>query len=110
LNRILEEEVIIKCRTQDVALLEGLLELIKSQYNEQLAKANFQKPPLKSIAISKDSYLPSNSAGGVLVSSKNGRIECDNTLETRLEYAFERMLPSLRVKLFGQTENRKFFD
>lgn len=40
----------------------------------------------------------------------NGKIEFNNSLEERLKLLETDALPSLRVKLFGKNENRKFFD
>ena len=39
-----------------------------------------------------------------------GKIDIDNTLETRLELLEEDALPAMRETLFGKNPNRKFFD
>ena len=40
----------------------------------------------------------------------NGRIDINNTLEERLKLLETDALPSIRVTLFGENENRKFRD
>ena len=44
--------------------------------------------------------LPSCSGGVVLVNG-NGTISCSNTLDARLDIAFEEQLPAIREKVFG---------
>ena len=62
------------------------------------------------VQIDSRTALPKEYAGGIIASSSNGRIRCDNTLEARLEQCSEQMLPKLRLELFGPSEQRKFFD
>lgn len=50
------------------------------------------------------------SAGGVSVVGGNGRIDINNTLEERLKLLETDALPSIRVTLFGENQNRKFRD
>ena len=49
-------------------------------------------------------------SGGVVLASNNGRIVCDNTLDRRLELAYEGLLPQVRGQMFGYSESRKFFN
>ncbi len=51
-----------------------------------------------------------DSAGGVSIVGGNGKIDINNTLETRLELLRESALPIMREALFGKNPNRKFFD
>jgi hypothetical protein len=41
------------------------------------------------------------SAGGVVLSSRNGQIICRNTLDSRLDIAFAALKPQVRGTLFG---------
>ncbi|EME29648.1 V-type proton ATPase subunit E1 [Galdieria sulphuraria] len=54
--------------------------------------------------IDRESFLPKTSIGGVIVSSHGGKIVCNNTLEARLETAYQQNLPQLRDLLFGDSE------
>jgi V-type H+-transporting ATPase subunit E len=50
------------------------------------------------------------SAGGITISGTGGKIDINNTLEERLKLLETDALPSIRVILFGENENRKFHD
>jgi V-type H+-transporting ATPase subunit E len=54
--------------------------------------------------------LTSHSAGGVTLSGTGGRIALNNTFEERLKLLESEALPSIRVTLFGENQNRKFHD
>jgi hypothetical protein len=49
-------------------------------------------------------------AGGVIVLGGKGKIILDNTLQARLALLKELGLPAIRGSLFGENENRKYFD
>jgi len=51
-----------------------------------------------------------SSAGGVVILGQGGKIIMDNTLDTRLELLKDSSLPAVRETLFGENNNRKFFD
>jgi vacuolar-type H+-ATPase subunit E/Vma4 len=44
------------------------------------------------------------SAGGVVLTAKQGKIVCDNTLDTRLKYAFDDLVPIIRKTLFEEPD------
>ena len=48
--------------------------------------------------------------GGVTISGTGGKIEINNTLDERLRLLETDALPSIRVTLFGENQNRKFRD
>jgi len=50
------------------------------------------------------------SAGGIFIVCGGGKIELNNTFEARLKMLETEGLPSVRVTLFGENENRKFHD
>ncbi|GAO14528.1 uncharacterized protein UV8b_04331 [Ustilaginoidea virens] len=54
--------------------------------------------------------LPEASTGGVIIVSGNGKIDINNTFETRLELLKDSAAPAVREALFGKNPNRKFFD
>jgi len=39
-------------------------------------------------------------AGGVILATKGSRIICNNTLDVRLQLAYEQAVPAIRAKLF----------
>lgn len=99
----MEEKFVLTCREQDKSIVEKALAQASEEFRQHTG-ITCQG------SLDSNKCLPADCAGGVIVSSLEGRIKCDNTLETRLEYSFEKMLPTLRVRLFGPSPNRKFFD
>jgi V-type H+-transporting ATPase subunit E len=49
-------------------------------------------------------------AGGIVLSTNEGKIICNNTLEQRLGTAHEQLLPTIRTILFGRSESRRYFN
>ncbi|KAI8062865.1 ATPase, V1/A1 complex, subunit E [Gongronella butleri] len=99
---LMEPEIAIRCRKADVDHVNAAIEYAVEQYNNTFAQT---------IAFSvTDEYLPASSAGGVILTGLQGKIVVDNTLEARLEIAKQQMLPKLRVTLFGNSPNRRFFN
>lgn len=96
--QLLEDEITIVCKKNDVQLVESVLGEAKQDYQAKMKKE------IK-IIMDKDQFLPDTmfvflfilsihveySAGGVILSSNHGRIQCDNTLEARLDLAFEKV-------------------
>lgn len=99
----MDDKLIVTCRQSDIPLIEKVSPSVLDTFREQSGKN-------VSLQIDQKHNLSENGAGGVIVASANGKIKCDNTLETRLSQAFEGMLPTIRVTLFGPSPNRKFFD
>ncbi|KAK9454088.1 ATPase, V1/A1 complex, subunit E [Dipodascopsis uninucleata] len=62
------------------------------------------------ISISESESLPAESAGGCIIQGSSGRIVVSNTLEERLKLLNEESLPAIRLAIFGESPNRKFFD
>ncbi|XP_054720335.1 V-type proton ATPase subunit E-like [Uloborus diversus] len=101
--QLLETNVLIKCRKQDVDLAEKTLKSIAQEYEGQVGK------PVK-ITIDKENYLSPECAGGVEITAQNGKIKINNTLESRLDMISQQLLPEIRETLFGSNPNRKFKD
>lgn len=99
----MEDKVIISCRNQDIQIIEkGISHTVTVFAKESGIRA--------SVSIDTVNHLSAEGAGGIIATGLAGRIRCDNTLETRMEQAVEAMLPTIRVRLFGNSPNRKFFD
>ncbi|XP_037110581.1 V-type proton ATPase subunit E 1a isoform X2 [Syngnathus acus] len=76
--QLLEEKVIIRCRQQDV-------EMVQAAVNKNIPI--FKETVKKHIVVKIDMahFLPSSICGGVEVYNNNGKIKVSNTLENRLE-------------------------
>lgn len=103
LFQMLEKEVILQCRSQDIQLVEKLL----PECLHELEEAWGEKTK---VTIDRMNYLPAESAGGVELSAKGGKIRVSSTLESRLELIANQIIPQIRTALFGENPNRKFFD
>ena len=58
-------------------------------------------PMLQKIKV-RNEYLAENSIGGIICHSANGKIKCDNTLETRLTLTMQKLAPEIRRMLFDE--------
>jgi len=101
LYQLLEKNVTLQCRQQDVDIISGLLEKCCATY---LANTGLTCQ----ITIDRENYLPASSAGGVCLSASKGRIRVNNTLEARLDAMAHQMYPQMRSQLFGVNPNRRF--
>lgn len=103
LFQLLEKEVIVRCRKQDIQLVQGCLEAAVQDYHNATGR-NCK------LTIDNDNYLTADTCGGVDFYAQKGKIKVANTLETRLELISQQLLPSIRNALFGRNLNRKFAD
>jgi len=103
LYQLLEEEVTVRCRKQDIQLVNDVVPLCQQNYT-QATKKNVN------ITLDSENFLSPDIAGGVEILTHNGKIKVVNTLESRLELIGQQMLPELRAALFGSNPNRKFQD
>lgn len=99
----LEPKVIIRCRKEDVTLVEAAVQKNIPIYKETV-KRNIE------VRVDQDNFLSSDISGGVEVYNANGKIKVSNTLESRLDLLAQQMMPEIRVELFGANQNRKFMD
>lgn len=103
LLQLLEKDVVLRCRQKDEGLITKLLpECLEEQHKTWGDVSN--------VTIDNEHYLPSDSAGGVVMTTKNGKIKVESTLESRLELISGQIIPQIRTALFGPNPNRKFFD
>ncbi|XP_075392058.1 V-type proton ATPase subunit E 2 [Tenrec ecaudatus] len=102
LFRLLEPRVLVRCRLQDVFLLQAALPRAISEYLKATHK------PVE-IHIDQEVHLPGGSTGGVEAYSDDQRIKVSNTLESRLDLLAQQRMPDIRKALFGANANRRFF-
>lgn len=102
LYSLMEDKVTLLVRDSDADIAKAAAEKAAEKFAE---KAKF------SVKVSiAEEYLDANSAGGVILRNKTGKIEVDNTLDVRLKLLSEKALPGVRLEIFGPSESRKFFD
>ncbi|KAF2712561.1 vacuolar ATP synthase subunit E [Pleomassaria siparia CBS 279.74] len=98
-----EEKLQVRARKADYDVVKKAIEQAQSEYKSKIDKE-------VKFSIDESDPLPDGSAGGVTMSGTNGRIALNNTLEERLKLLEKDALPSIRVTLFGDNQNRKFHD
>lgn len=103
LFQMLEENVTIRCRQQDVNIVREVMEKCERDYKQTTRKD-------VRLALDTENFLPADVSGGVELLAQKGKIKVENTLESRLEMISQQMLPELREMLFGTNPNRKFKD
>jgi len=103
LFQLMEERAVIRCRQQDIQIVQSVIESSINQYRQGMKKEC-------RVHIDQEHCLPSDIAGGIELFSANGKIKVQNTLESRLELMAQQMLPELREMLFGANPNRKYRD
>ncbi|KAK7369756.1 hypothetical protein VNO80_11800 [Phaseolus coccineus] len=106
LLRLKEPSVLLRCRKDDLQLVEHVLDSAAQEYAD---KANVDPPE---IIVDNQVYLPPGPShhnahdmycsGGVVLASCDGKIVCENTLDARLDVVFRKKLPEIRKQLFGQ--------
>ncbi|KAE9551283.1 hypothetical protein FO519_005514 [Halicephalobus sp. NKZ332] len=103
LFQLLESHVVLRCRRKDEDLVNKLLpECLHELHQVWGDRSN--------VVIDREHYLPDESAGGVEIYAKGGKIKVTSTLESRLELIAGQIIPQIRTALFGPNPNRKFFD
>ncbi|KAK7797022.1 hypothetical protein U0070_012583 [Myodes glareolus] len=102
LLRLLEPAMIVRCRPQDLHLVEAAVQRALPQYLMLCQKRS-------DVQVDHEAYLAPNAAGGVEVYSSDQKIKVSNTLESRLTLAALEKMPEIRRTLFGGNANRKFF-
>lgn len=103
LYQLLEPKVTIRCRKQDLQLVQASIQRNIPVYKAAV-KNNIE------VRIDQDNFIPSDVSGGIELYNGNGKIKVSNTLESRLELMAQQMMPEIRVALFGANPNRKFMD
>ncbi|QDZ18973.1 subunit E of vacuolar ATP synthase [Chloropicon primus] len=87
----------VRCLQRDAGVVQESIEAARSQY---AAATNSAAP---SVAL--DSLSPlADCMGGLIVSTADGKIVCDNTLDARLAIVAKQALPELRKVLFPENE------
>lgn len=103
LLRLKEQSTQLRCREQDLEIVQSVIESAKQAYAEKL---NVDVPE---VFVDDEHFLPgppgssnhgSSCTGGVVLATKDGRIVLENTLDARLEVVFKQQLPEIRKRLF----------
>ncbi|XP_030625375.1 V-type proton ATPase subunit E 1a isoform X2 [Chanos chanos] len=101
--QLLEPKVVIRCRKQDLALVQAAVQKNIPIYKNTV-KSNID------VQTDENNFLSPDISGGLEMYNADGKIKVSNTLESRLDLLAQQMMPEIRVALFGPNQNRKFMD
>eukprot|EP01056_Protomagalhaensia_sp_Gyna25_P000210 Protomagalhaensia_sp_Gyna_25__209@NODE_109_length_5208_cov_543_113755_g86_i0_p4_GENE_NODE_109_length_5208_cov_543_113755_g86_i0NODE_109_length_5208_cov_543_113755_g86_i0_p4_ORF_typecomplete_len232_score60_34vATPsynt_E/PF01991_18/5e59DUF885/PF05960_11/0_013Par3_HAL_N_term/PF12053_8/5e03Par3_HAL_N_term/PF12053_8/0_27DUF4886/PF16227_5/0_024DUF4886/PF16227_5/1_3e03ATPsynt_B/PF00430_18/59ATPsynt_B/PF00430_18/0_39DUF4570/PF15134_6/0_22DUF4570/PF15134_6/7_2e02DUF1104/PF06518_11/1_5DUF1104/PF06518_11/5_ len=105
--RLLENEVMVVCRKEDEVLIQDCMAQAEKKYKQIVQEAGVQAACKSHLNTKR--YLPAGNAtvegaktcsGGVILTSMDGKIVCDNTLDARLDLVVQECLPQLRKILY----------
>ncbi|KAL4509219.1 hypothetical protein ABPG72_018150 [Tetrahymena utriculariae] len=97
--KLMEPETTLRCLRNDVAVIEGLIKECQTEFN-QLVQKECKKIIDSKIKIDKDNFLDENLLGGIVLTCLNGNIVVSNTIDSRIDFAFQEMLPEIREGLY----------
>lgn len=105
---LLEDEVTIRCREIDLAMVESCLAAAQDEYASVIHDQAGGTRKAVSLTVEKSRFLPGPSdgsgapscMGGVVLICQQGTITVDNTLDIRLNLVLEQDKPRIRALLF----------
>ncbi|KAK4876979.1 hypothetical protein RN001_009485 [Aquatica leii] len=97
--RLLEPDVRIRVRENDLNLVEEILPTVIEKCEKSIGKVNIEID---------SKFLSSCSTGGVKLSSRCGKIIVNNTLDSRVTLVSSQLMPTIRSSLFGSNLNRVY--
>lgn len=103
--RLLEKELFIMCRNEDVGLIEGMLGEVQDSYRDYI-KEHIGRDTEVAFTIIRKRFLTEEDVGGVILYCNNYKIVYNNSLKSRLDLAFEGSVPDMRRILFPSLENK----
>jgi len=89
-------EVLVRCRAQDVAAVQQAISAVSTG-----AKISLDQTAPITVDTSVVN-IPKECIGGVVVTSADGKIKCFQTLNSRLQVAYDTALPCIKPVLFNQ--------
>ncbi|KAF2098230.1 ATPase, V1/A1 complex, subunit E [Rhizodiscina lignyota] len=98
-----ESKVQVRAKKSDYDVVKKAIEDAQKEYKSNMGSD-------VKIEIDEANELPDGLSGGVSIVGGGGKIDINNTLEERLHLLETDALPSIRVILFGENENRRFHD
>jgi len=113
LTIIMEENVEVICRKEDVEIVGRVMESAKEDFIKKVKNEVFPNqnvPIVLNLTLSQKKFLPPHPSseskgdccrGGIELSARRGKIKMMNTVESRLDQAFNDQKPTMRAMLFG---------
>eukprot|EP00918_Siedleckia_nematoides_P098812 GHVU01216153.1.p2 GENE.GHVU01216153.1~~GHVU01216153.1.p2 ORF type:complete len:192 (-),score=45.55 GHVU01216153.1:511-1086(-) len=108
--RFQEPRLLVKCRREDVSVVQASLELASAKYSK-VVKEQADVNRVVAFTLDSERLPPGPSAegqdagltccGGVVVTSEDRRVVVDNTLDSRITIGVTDCLPTIRNMLFS---------
>mmetsp|Transcript_25500 Transcript_25500/g.37410 ORF Transcript_25500/g.37410 Transcript_25500/m.37410 type:complete len:222 (+) Transcript_25500:103-768(+) len=103
LIKIEEISVVIYTRAEDVSVVQQILPDAISEYVDIMEReSGIKLKPNVSVSEDPAKVLGASTQGGVILTARDGRIVCDNTMQSRLTLVYSELLPSIRAILFPE--------
>ena len=115
----MEGQIFIRCRKEDVSIIEGIQKEAISTYKNMIIDevVKFKGKSVDDIPcniIIDTKYLESiedneatGSIGGFKLYAKKGRIVCSQTIDDRINLCFQAAIPAIRYMLFPSMRTQK---
>ena len=100
--KLLEDEVVLKCREEDVSYVESITSECSSEFKAFMLQETGRDYATK-LTVDRTKCITKQDGGqygGVILSSTDRRIICINTMLSRLNQCFDELLPDIRRTLF----------
>lgn len=102
LIKLLETEVNIVCKKEDLELVKSILQDAKSQFVSLMKEQSVKFKNIDvNISVDEKYNLPDYIIGGVMMTAMKSKIRVDNTINKRLELLKQQAIPEIREKLFA---------
>ncbi|KAK1444345.1 V-type ATPase subunit E [Babesia gibsoni] len=91
-------DLLVRCRKEDVKVAEGAINEAKNRFTVLTEESLGVKLDINATIDTKN-FLPSDTYG-VVMTTKDGKVECNSTLNSRLQVCCERLIPEFKKELF----------
>ncbi len=108
--KLLEPELLIKCRKEDQDMVKNLLPECEKEFSEIMERETTESDTkyATKLRLLEGDFLTleeGGECGGVVLYTVNRKIVCPNTLKSRLDLCFEELLPQIRRMLFPKNKD-----
>lgn len=100
--KLLEKDVNIICKREDVDLVKSVVEDAKNEFTSTMHEQTVKYKNLEvNTTVDEKFYLPDYIIGGVMMTAMRSKIRVDNTIDKRLELLRQSAIPEIRKLLFS---------
>lgn len=96
--KLLEKELLVKCRKEDLNMLKKIKKEAEQDFKQIMQRETNETYECQ-LTVLEDEFLTlseGGDTGGIVLSSKDRKIVCPNTIKDRINLCFEDLLPTIR--------------